>query len=134
MSLKTWINFVSALILLIDVCSSRLFFCTLISIATIALSCLELIVLLLEHKGFISYCKSRCSVCFANDTICWPSNIHWISQLNSDTSKVLQKSLKYFNGTAISTFAIPALLVLFVSLDLYLNDSESVVLPSGSLL
>ena len=34
----------------------------------------------------------------------------------------------YFNGAATCAFTVPALLVLFVSFDLNLNDSESVVL------
>ena len=34
----------------------------------------------------------------------------------------------YFNGTAISTFTVPALPVLTVNLDLNFNDSESIIL------
>lgn len=36
---------------------------------------------------------------------------------------------KYFNGPAISTFALSELSLLIVNLDLNLNDSESVMLP-----
>ena len=39
-------------------------------------------------------------------------------------SRVLPKLLKYFNGTAISTFTTSALLVLSNNLDINLNDSE----------
>ena len=53
------------------------------------------------------------------------------SQLTGGISRVLPKLLQYFNGTAISGFAI-ATLVLFVSLELNLNDSESVMLSLGS--
>lgn len=53
------------------------------------------------------------------------------SQLISSIARVLQKLLQGLNGTAVSTFAIPTLLVLFVSRDLNLNDSESVMLLLG---
>lgn len=53
------------------------------------------------------------------------------SQLISSITRVLQKLLQGLNGTAVSTFAIPTLLVLFVSRDLNLNDSESVMLLLG---
>ena len=44
-------------------------------------------------------------------------NIRLISQLITSNSGVLQKLLKYFNGTAIPTFAIPTLVVVCVSLE-----------------
>ena len=53
------------------------------------------------------------------------------SQLISSITRVLQKLLQGLNGTAVSTFAIPTSLVLFVSRDLNLNDSESVMLLLG---
>ena len=53
------------------------------------------------------------------------------SQLISSIARVLQKLLQGLNGTAVSTFAIPTLLALFVSRDLNLNDSESVMLLLG---
>ena len=43
-------------------------------------------------------------------------NIRLISQLISVKSRALHKLFKYFNDTAIYTFAIAALLVLFASL------------------
>ena len=46
--------------------------------------------------------------------------------------RVLQKLLKYSNDTTVFTFAITALLVLSVILDLHSNDLEFVILPSGS--
>ena len=51
-----------------------------------------------------------------------------ILQLIEETPSALQISFNYFNGTDISTFAIPALTVLYVSLGLHLNDSDFVVL------
>ena len=48
--------------------------------------------------------------------------IRLISQLIKGISRVLQKLVKYFNGTAIFAFMIPALLVLSNNLDLNLND------------
>ena len=42
------------------------------------------------------------------------------------------KLLKYLKDTAISMFAIPALIVLSVTLDLNLNDLEFVISLSGS--
>ena len=48
--------------------------------------------------------------------------IRLISQLIQGISRVLQKLVKYFNGTAIFAFMIPALLVLSNNLDLNLND------------
>ena len=47
-------------------------------------------------------------------------------------SRVLQKLLKYFNGTAIFAFIIPALLVLSKNFDLNLDDSESIIILFGS--
>ena len=56
-----------------------------------------------------------------------------ISQLINDISRVLQKLLKYFNGTAISTsFVLPAAGVFPVILILNLNDSDCVILSFGS--
>ena len=50
-----------------------------------------------------------------------------ISQLISGISRVLQKLLKYFDGTAISTsLVLPAAGVLPAILTLDLNDSEFV--------
>ena len=55
-----------------------------------------------------------------------------ISQFISAISRVRQKLIKYFNGTTISSFKVPVLPVLFISLDLDLNYSEFVVLSPGS--
>ena len=49
-----------------------------------------------------------------------------------DIPRVLQKLLKYFNGTAIFAFIIPALLVLSQNFDLNLNGSDSVKTLFGS--
>ena len=58
-----------------------------------------------------------------------------ISQLINDISRVLQKLLKYFNGTVISTsFLLPLAGVFSVIFVLDLNDSESVKLSFGSYL
>ena len=46
-------------------------------------------------------------------------------QLTKGISRVLQKLCKYFKGTAISAFKIPASLVLSKNLYLSVNDSES---------
>ena len=55
------------------------------------------------------------------------------SQLIKGISKVLQKLLKYFSGTAILTsFVFPTGEVLLVILILYLNDSDSARLSFGS--
>ena len=57
------------------------------------------------------------------------------SQLINGISKVLQKLLKYFNGTIISTsFVLPLFGVFPVIFILDLNDSESVKLSFGSFL
>ena len=53
--------------------------------------------------------------------------IRLISQLIKDISRVLQKSLRYFNGTTISAFTIPQLLALAKNLALNLNELESVM-------
>ena len=56
-----------------------------------------------------------------------------ISQLINDISRVLQKLLKYFNGTIISTsFVFPLLGVFPVIFTLDLNDSEFARLSFGS--
>ena len=57
------------------------------------------------------------------------------SQLIKGTSRVLQKLLKYFSGTIISTFfSLPAAGVFPVIFILDLNHSESSRLSSGSCL
>ena len=54
-------------------------------------------------------------------------NITLISQVINGISRVLQQLLKYFNGTAISTFfLLPSLGVFPVIFILDLNDLESV--------
>ena len=53
--------------------------------------------------------------------------ISLFSQLLKGISRVLQKLLKYFNGTAICAFIIPSSLVLAKSLDLNLKELESVM-------
>ena len=56
-----------------------------------------------------------------------------ISQLINGISRILQKLLQYFNGTAISTsFALPSAGVFPVIFILDLNDSESIELLFGS--
>ena len=51
-----------------------------------------------------------------------------ISQLTNGISRVLQKLLKYFNGTAILTsFVFPAAGVFSVILILYLEGLDSVI-------
>ena len=56
-----------------------------------------------------------------------------ISQLINNISRVLEKLLKYFNGTAILTsFVEPVAGVFPVVLVLYLNESDSVILSFGS--
>ena len=59
--------------------------------------------------------------------------IRLASQLINDISGVLQKLLKYFNDTVISTsFVSPLLGVLLVIFTFDLNDSESAKLSFGS--
>ena len=60
--------------------------------------------------------------------------IKLISQLIKVISRVLQKLLKYFNGTAIFAFIIPALLVLSKNFDLNVIDSDFVITLFGSFL
>ena len=54
-----------------------------------------------------------------------------ISQFVSRISRILQKFLKYFNDTVTSTVIEPPLPVLFIDLDFYSNDSESVMSSSS---
>ena len=59
--------------------------------------------------------------------------IRLTSQLINGISRVLQKLLKYFNGTIISTsFVLPAAGVFPVIFILDLNDSDCVMLLFGS--
>ena len=117
-------DFVPPLIRLIDICLSWLFFSILISIVPLALHRLELIELLLEHIVlYLFFAKVVTLSVLQMTQFSDKVNIRLISHL---------KLLKYFNGTAISTFAIPTLLVLLLSLDLNLNDWESVMLPFWS--
>ena len=54
------------------------------------------------------------------------------SQLINGISRVFQKLLRHFNGTAISTFPIlPPAGALLATFALYLNDSESFMLSFG---
>ena len=56
-----------------------------------------------------------------------------ISQLINGISRVLQKLLKYFKGTTISTFfLLPSSGIFPVTLILDLNDSDSVILSFGA--
>ena len=50
-----------------------------------------------------------------------------ISQLIKGISRLLKKFLRYFNETAVSTFTVPVLSILFKDFDLNIN-----ILPSGS--
>ena len=84
------------------------------------------------NKFCINYCKCCCSIGFTNDMICWTSYIKSHFTVYWRYFKSLQILLKYFNGTATCTFAVPALRALFVIFDLNLNDSESFVLSFGS--
>ena len=54
-------------------------------------------------------------------------SVRLVLQLISSISRVLTKFLMYFNGTAVSTCTV-TLAVLIVTLDLNLNDLESVML------
>ena len=54
-----------------------------------------------------------------------------ISQLIKGISRVLQKLLKYFNGTAILTLIIRGLLVFPRNFDLDLNVLDLVILSFG---
>ena len=54
--------------------------------------------------------------------------IRLIWQLIRNISRVLQKIVKYHNGTAISVFTVPLLSVLIKNLDLSLSGIESVML------
>ena len=61
--------------------------------------------------------------------------IRLISQLIKGISRVLQKLLKYFNGTAILTsFVLPSSGVFPVIFNLDLSDLESVKVTFGSYL
>ena len=59
-------------------------------------------------------------------------NIKLISQLFSSILRVFQKLLKFFHGTAISTFKVPASPVLYVNIDLNFDKSEPIMLSLGS--
>ena len=55
-----------------------------------------------------------------------------ISQLINGISRVPQKLLEYFNGTTILTsFVLPAAGAFSVTLSLYLNESDFVILLFG---
>ena len=56
-----------------------------------------------------------------------------IAQFVNGISRVLQKLLKYFNGTTISMFVLLSASGVFsVILILYVNDSEFTILSFGS--
>ena len=60
-------------------------------------------------------------------------SISFTSQFIIGISRLLQKLLKYFNGTNISTsFVLPSTEVFLVLFTLYLNDSEFAKLTLGS--
>ena len=58
--------------------------------------------------------------------------IRVISQFIKGISGVLQNFPRCFSGTTISTSTLQSWPLLLVKLDLNLNDSECVMLPSGS--
>ena len=57
--------------------------------------------------------------------------IRLISQLIKSISRVLQKLLNYFNGTANFSFIMRTLLVLSKKFNLYFNDSDSIITLFG---
>ena len=57
--------------------------------------------------------------------------IRLISQLIKSISRVLQKLLNYFNGTANFSFIMRTLLVLSKKFNLYFNDSDSTITLFG---
>ena len=59
--------------------------------------------------------------------------IRLISQLIKSISRVLKKLPRDFNSTAISASTVPSSPVLFVNLNLKLNDLELLKLPYGYL-
>ena len=88
---------------------------------------LELKQSLLEHC--ISYSKCRYSVYFTNNTICRPN---FIKSYFTIYYLHFKNYLSILRARLLLTFAIPSLLVLFVSLDLNLNNSESIMFLFGS--
>ena len=77
----------------------------------------------------INFCTCYCKFCFFicssiryYDTFLDQTNIRLISQLIKDISMFLQKLLRYFNGTIISTFSVPFLFVLPVIFGLNLSN------------
>ena len=58
--------------------------------------------------------------------------IKLFSKLINESSRALQKLLKYSSGAAISKSLLPAIMVLFVNFDIDLNDSESEILSFSS--
>ena len=87
-----------------------------------------------EHKRFVSVIAEVVALVlseirqFSNQV-----KIRLISQSAKGISIVLQKWLRYFNGTAIFAFIISALLVFSNNFDLDSNDSDSVILLSFGL-
>ena len=94
---------------------------------------LELIELLLGHKFCIGYYKFSFTCKIVITQVDDHAKIRITSQLINGISRVLQKILKYFNGTIISTsFVLPSAGVSPVIFTLDVNDSEPAKLSFGS--
>ena len=92
-----------------------------------------MIKLLREHKFLYQFCKYFCTCRIVITQVDDHVKTRLISQLINDISRVLEKLLKYFNVTIISTsFVLPSARVFSVIFVLDLNDSESVRLSIDS--
>ena len=74
-------------------------------------------------KRFVSVVSNVVFVSLENTHFSDQVKMRLISQLIKDISRVLQKLLKYFNGTTISTFFVPPAAVLPVIFCLNLNEA-----------
>ena len=81
---------------------------------------------------WISYCKCFGLSASAITQFADQIRIRLISQLNKGVSRVFQNLPRYLNGKATPISKILSSPVLFVNLDLNLNDLESSMLASGS--
>ena len=94
---------------------------------------LELIKLQQEHKVFLSTFASFVAPVAEEITQFWDQvKIRLISQLINGILRVLQKLLKYFNGTTIlASFTLPSVWAFPVILILDLNDLEFRIVVGG---
>ena len=94
---------------------------------------LELIKLQLEHKVLYQLANVVAFASLDKTHFSGQAKMRLISQLIKGIPRVLQKLIKYFNGTIISTFFVPPLAISPVIFCLHLNEALLLSAAAGKL-